>query len=384
MVNKTQKKTLKKRIKIFLSSRRVIKLRRSLMKWQRTYFSLSIKQNTAVIPPISGDVEAIFEEKKNFPKLLSLRKIATFIILFVLIGGAYLLLKLITRDPIDHAEKVVVNHELDESNKVKVTMLADRKDDKAAAKQEANAFTLQPFIDLSAPLSLIRTINPHFFIQAAENQQIKVSILIVGLGINQTLSDEIIEQAPKNISLVFSPYTPLLENEIEAAQIEGFSVLVSVPLEDEDAVTDQGYLTVKSKATELENEESLKKIAISSLGANCFYGQGGARLLRSQDVLYTTFSYIKQVNNCLVAPPDILVNRLHEVAAKISLNYVCTTIENPTEDLIAPVEALAKRTGYAIVAFDAKPGVLDEIKKWIKKLEQAKLSIVPITEIIHN
>lgn len=252
------------------------------------------------------------------------------------------------------------------------------------AEVQDTSFTMQPYLVADAQRSLINTINPQFFVQATDNHTQKVAILIVGLGINQTLTEQIISQVPKSVSLVFSPYAPNLDDALDTAIDEDFVVLVTTPLEDEDSSTDQGYLTLKTKVSDEENLDILKKIVVRRSDVDCIYGQGGGRLLRTPENLTPILKSLRQLNNCFIAPPDVLMNRFHEIAAATRLNYVSTTIENPTENMMPSITALTQRTGFSVLAFDAKSGVEKTINQWIKMLEDANISIVPITEIIHS
>lgn len=385
----------KSRLRRLLRSPFVMKARRwiaNCKKWAKKHkFFRKKKTQMRPVP-----LDPIFQASGQPKKFFTFSRLIMFATLFIGVGGAYLWFHLTSNyfisNGTSHSSNDSQNKE-EESNQPESTVtgsapttkLADRSlTGNPIAEEQNTAFSMQPYIKLKTQVPLINTINPQFFIQAADNKTQKIAILIVGLGINETLTDQILSETPKDVSLVFSPYSPDLEDLIELAQYESFSTLVAAPLEDEDPVTDQGYLTLKTRVSEEENLENLKKITLYAKQADCIYGQGGARLLRSSKEMKPIFEYMREVNNCFVAPPDILVNRLHEVAAALQLNYACTTIENPTASMMPSIEALTKRTGFSILAFDAKPGIVDEIKEWIKKLEQVKISVVPITEIIHH
>lgn len=380
------------KLRRLLRSRLVMNVRRRLAnckKWVKRHLLFWKKKPQVQL----GTLDPIFQAPNPTKKFLTFTRIVTFMTLFIGVGGTYLWFQL-TSQSFDEKESSYFSdnsHNIEDQQTLARTsstdtMKSDKRSlaEKPTIESQNTAFSMQPYIKLDAQIPLIKTINPQFFIQAADNKAQKVAILIVGLGINEALTDEVLLRVPKNVSLVFSPYSPALDSLIEFAQYEDFSVLVAAPLEDEDPVTDQGYLTLKTRVSEEENIENLKKITLHAKQADCIYGQGGARLLRSAKEMKPIFEYMREVNNCFVAPPDILVNRLHEVAAALQLNYACTTIENPAASMMPSIEALTKRTGFSILAFDAKPGIVDEIKEWIKKLEQAKLSVVPITEIIHH
>ena len=376
---------------LFMKTRRWIASCQKWIKRHQPFRKRKTKDHSVTLEPVFQAPDPL----KNF---FTITRIVTFVTLFAGAGGAYLWFHLTSHYFIENetSHPFYDDENTDgEGNKQQQSAaivpsvpvpnsLAASSTVMTAAEERNTVFSMQPYIKLDAQVPLVKTINPQFFIQAADNKTQKIAVLVVGLGINETLTDQILSQMPKNVSLVFSPYSPDLEDLIDFARYEDFSILVASPLEDEDPVTDQGYLTLKTRVSEEENLENLKKITLHARQADCIYGQGGARLLRSSKEMKPIFQYMREVNNCFVAPPDILVNKLHEVAAALQLNYACTTIENPTTSMMPSIEALTKRTGFSILAFDAKPGIVDEIKEWIKNLEQAKISVVPITEIIHH
>lgn len=383
----TYKRRKLKRLLRLRPVKKIIRWTINCKKWIKKHITIRKKKRQA--NPVTLD--PIFHVPAAPKSFFTLSRVLAFITLFVGVGGIYLWFNLTSNSFINNSndspnevegrnqsESISTEPFLTPEKAVKSSIL------KQTVEEENKVFSMQPYAKIDAQIPLINTINPQFFIQAADNKTQKIAVLIVGLGINETLTNQILSQVPKNVSLVFSPYSQDLEDLIEFAQYEDFSVLVAAPLEDEDSVTDQGYLTLKTRVSDEENLDNLKKVTFYAKHADCIYGQGGARLLRSSKQMKPIFEYIREVNNCFVAPPDILVNRLHEVAAALQLNYVCTTIENPSIGMMPSIEALTKRTGFSIIAFDARPGIVEEIKEWIKKLEQAKLAVVPITEIIHH
>lgn len=378
-------------------------------KWKKRYLPFRKKRDKGqFIMREKAELGTSFQTSHSFKNFFTLPRIVTFITLFLGVGGAYLWFYLTSHYLTgeggwssslisEYVSQGGGAQQSAESTSVAASVSMKGADSapiinstavpfsaNSTGGEEKTAFSMQPYIQPDTQIPLIKTINPQFFIQAADNQSQKTAILIVGLGINEALTDQILSQVPENVSLVFSPYSPDLEGLIDFAQYAGFATLVAAPMEDEDPITDQGYLTLKTRISEEQNLENLKKITLSAVQADCLYGQGGARFFRSVREMKLVFQYMREKNNCFVAPPDVLVSQFHEVAAALRLNYVCTTIENPTDSMMPSIEALTKRTGFSILAFDAKPGVIDEIKGWIKKLEEAKLSIVPITEIIYH
>lgn len=397
MVKKTVTKkrgSKRSRLARFYRSRGMLKLRRKIANYQKQIKSW-IRNFTKFGNNPPHVMESLLQSQPQSSPFFTPLRIAIFCLLFLISAGGYLWFQLSSSSPKEVASPALQN--IAPKREVRLPFSSHQDggmpseiakefpdEDPVQTGEVDTTFTMQPYLDNESSLSLIKTINPQFFIEAADNQKQKVAILVVGLGISESLTEEVIEQLPKNISLVFSSYTEYLEDVIEWAQFEGFATLIAAPLEDEDPVTDQGYLTLKTRVPAQENLANLKKITAYAKNTDCIYGQKGARLLRSAKDLEPVLQYIRDANNCFVAPPDPLVSRLHEIAASIALNYVSTTVENPTAAMMPLLEALTKRTGFSILAFDAKPGIVEEINEWLEKLQESDLAVVPITEIIRR
>lgn len=243
---------------------------------------------------------------------------------------------------------------------------------------------MQPYVAQDDQPPLIHTINPQFLLEAPLTSDQKVSIIISGLGINRQLTQEILEDlhCPEEVTLAFSPYTDNIGEQIAKAQAEGYKILLTMPMEEDNKRIDLGFLTLKVKAPGDRNLSNLTILYNLARLCDGFLGEGGGRLLRAEEDLTPAIQWIVNNKNYFIAPPDVLMSALHDTAARLKLNYACTTVANPQQQMIAAIVSLAKRTGFAILSFTASQNVVQEINEWINMLEDANLNVVPITEIV--
>lgn len=242
--------------------------------------------------------------------------------------------------------------------------------------------SLQPPLDLNRVKGLMRTVNPQFLVEIPPYPVHRVAIILYNVGINQHDLVHVFGDFPEEVALSISPYADGLRELIDDLSALGHKIMLQMPWEDEDPFTDQGSLTIRTRFPQETLLSSLKALNKLADGTHGFYAEGGSRLLRRSEELSTTLKFIKQHRNCLIAPPDVLLSQLHELSAQIGLNYVSTTLVNPTLDRFSQVVSLANRSGFAILAFSMCEESITEILKWIKRLKEAKIEVVPITEII--
>ena len=248
----------------------------------------------------------------------------------------------------------------------------------------------QPMLDLEKTKGVIRTINPHFFMETPPldskgnptNLPPRVIIILYNMGLNELETDLQLSELPEEITLSLSPYGNETASLIQDAKSQGYSVLMQMPWEDGNTYTDQGNLSIITGLSQEKTMELLNKYKLLLNTADGFFAEGGGKLMRHPDELTLTLKFIAATKNCLVAPMDVLMTSLHEKAAETKVNYTSTTIVNPDFKDIPAIENLAKRTGFAILAFPTGPKIIPQINEWVDKLEKLGIEIVPITKIM--
>lgn len=255
---------------------------------------------------------------------------------------------------------------------------------------EPNAY--QPILDLETTKGVLRTINPHFFMQTPPlnskgtptNLLPRVAIIVYNVGMNDLETDLLLSELSEDVTLSLSPYASNIDNLIEDSKSHGYCVLVQMPWEDDSLYTDQGNLTILTGLSQEKMMEALNKYKIFLGKADGFFAEGGSKLLRHPEDLSLTLKFITVTKNCLVAPPDVLMTSLHEKAAETKVNYASTTLVDPDFKDITAIESLAKRTGFAILAFPTGPKIIPQINEWIDRLEKLGIDVVPVSMIVKN
>lgn len=250
--------------------------------------------------------------------------------------------------------------------------------------------SLQPKLNLKTAKGVIRTINP----QLLSEQALKVSpsgvqakgrvvIILYDLGVKEEETDKILQKIPEEVTLAVSPYTQDAPSLIQDLSLLGHTVLLEMPWENDDPYVDTGRLTLSTQEDQGMLKENLKTLLKLSKGTAGFFVTGGERLMRYPESLTTVLKYMVKHQKKIIAPSDVLMSQLHVVANQVKVSYVCTTMVDPREEDFQALDALIKRSGFVILAFPLKKNVDSVIKSWIKKVERAKLVLVPASKIFH-
>ncbi len=146
-------------------------------------------------------LDQIFHAPHLPKKFFTPLKLLIFVLLFLIATGGYAWIhvvynqNIVFKDPISSTSQetkpLVVKVEPVKNFDKKIPVKKENPQ-VLVAEEQATSFTMQPYLAANAQQSLISTINPQFFVQSSDNHTQKVAILIVGLGINQTLTEQII------------------------------------------------------------------------------------------------------------------------------------------------------------------------------------------------
>lgn len=247
--------------------------------------------------------------------------------------------------------------------------------------------SLQPQLNLLETNNFIKTINPHFLIDkpVTDSPLRRFCIILYNMDGNTGISEEMdiaYLNIPEKVTIAINPYTDDLSSLITDVKSLGHETLLQMPWEHTDKYIDQGSLTVLSQQRQDQLIDNLKTLLALSQGTSGFFVPQGSSLLQHPQNLTLTLQFIANNKNTLIAPPDILMNNLHMIATKMNLNYACITLIDPKLTDLNAIIKLAQRTGFVILAFPLKKNVDIIINDWIKRLEDAKLSISTISDIL--
>ncbi len=228
-----------------------------------------------------------------------------------------------------------------------------------------------------------QTINPQYLVENPILKVQKAVLILKGFGLNKIHGDSILDEIYDDIVVAIDPYTTGLQDEIEILADYGFDVLVTIPLEDMNPRKDQGHLTVRTTMKTTVREKILGSILDVSAPAQGILFSGGRKLLKSPTDVQALVTYLSAHDKFVVLGDDVLNNKFFKIADASSLNYLVVAADNSPMSDVDRILGMVRRTGFVILSFDINtPDVVDKIKQWIKVLDENKIDVVSISNLL--
>lgn len=256
-------------------------------------------------------------------------------------------------------------------------------------QKRTSQWSMQPQLNLQTTKGIIRTINPHFLRERTnstskqESQNI-ISIVLYDVGVKEDETDKILQEIPEEVTIAVSPYAKDIDSLTQDLNTLGYTVLLQMPWERDDPYVDTGNLTLSAKQNYSSLLQNLTILQERSKNTSGFFVARGETLMRHPPNLSAILQFIARNQKTLIAPPDVLLSQLHVIAAQSHLDYACITLVDPKDEDFQAIDRLAKRSGFAILAFPLKKNSGNLINSWIKKIERAKLTLVPTSKIFDS
>ncbi len=228
-----------------------------------------------------------------------------------------------------------------------------------------------------------QTINPQYLVENPILKVQKAVLILKGFGLNKIHGDSILDEIYDDIVVAIDPYTTGLQDEIGILTDYGFDVLVTIPLEDMNPRKDQGHLTVRTTMKPTVREKVLGSVLDVSVSAQGILFSGGRKLLKSPADVQALVTYLSAHDKFVVLGDDVLNNKFFKIADASSLNYLVVAADNCPMPDVDQILGMVRRTGFVILSFDINtPDVVDKIKQWIKVLDENKIDVVSISNLL--
>ncbi len=242
-------------------------------------------------------------------------------------------------------------------------------------------------IDLVKPVTsspFLATINPDYYRAQRVFADPQIFIIVKNVGLNSELLEDCFDLNSKEVTIALNPYIPNLSDVIEEFQNEGYTVLVSLPLQGARVNEDQGPLTMTTNQAGA-NDHRLGKLLSMMDDFNGIILERGEVFLKDKDAVRGLQLALSRLKKLIVAPPDVLNNQWHFLASQIGLPTLSTLVEDPVPEDLEAIRQFAQVTGYAIISFDlAKYDDLSTINQWINNAIEAKLVPSSLSKIMIN
>ncbi len=217
----------------------------------------------------------------------------------------------------------------------------------------------------------------------------RVALIVGGLGVSASISNDAISKLPGAVTLAFMPYSYDVDHLAGRARRAGHEILLQAPMEPFNYPdNDSGPQTLLTTLSPEQNLERLYWLMSRFQGYVGITGAMGARFTASEQAFTPILRETAKrglifvddgANPRSVAARVAGGNNLPFAKADMVLDSVPTPAE--IDHALGRLEMTARERGVAVGMASALPVSIERIAKWAKAAESRGLQIVPITAV---
>jgi polysaccharide deacetylase 2 family uncharacterized protein YibQ len=218
----------------------------------------------------------------------------------------------------------------------------------------------------------------------------KIALILVGLGLSESVTQSAIDQLPAGITFAFTPYGSALQAVVSTARANGHEVILEVPLEPYDYPdNDPGQNTLLTGTPAADNAGRLQWVLSRVTGYAGLINSQGSKYLASASDARFLLGGAKKRGLYFVDNGQTDQSLARESAMTVGAAFVRgdkTVDLTPTQPLIeselTQLEKLAQQRGLAVGIATAYPITIERVKVWALGLEQKGIALVPISAVV--
>jgi polysaccharide deacetylase 2 family uncharacterized protein YibQ len=214
-----------------------------------------------------------------------------------------------------------------------------------------------------------------------------VAVLVTGLGIGATATQEAIARLPGDVSLAFAPYGNELDRQSGAARQDGHEVFLQVPMEPFDYPdNDPGPQTLLAEGAEAQTLDRLHWLMGRMQGYVGLTNFMGAKFTASRSALKPVMEELAKRGLMFVDDGSSVRSQVAPAADAAGLpalrgDTLLDGLDTPgaVDAALEKAEAMARRNGVVIVVGPALPMTVERISRWLAGFNDKGLALVPVT-----
>ncbi len=218
----------------------------------------------------------------------------------------------------------------------------------------------------------------------------RVVVIVGGLGLSQTGTQEAIRLLPPATTLGFAPYGSSLDRWMQRARQEGHELLLHVPMEPFDYPdNDPGPQTLLTTLSPDQNLDRLQWLMARVTNYVGIMNYTGAKFTASADQLNPVMKELATRGVMFVddgtssrSIAEGAAGTAHTPFAHADMTIDSTTTEAAIDARLSQLENLARSRGVAIGVASALPLSVKRIVEWSKGLEGRGVLLVPVSAAV--
>jgi uncharacterized protein len=217
----------------------------------------------------------------------------------------------------------------------------------------------------------------------------RVAIVIGGLGLSQTGTQEAIEKLPSEVTLAFAPQGNSIGRWMQSGRQKGHEILMQAPLEPFDYPNvNPGRNTLTVDATAAENLESLHWTLSRTTNYTGIMNYMGARFVADAAAMGPVMAdlgkrgllYLDDGSTARsVAPELALKNGVPFAAGDVIID--ADRDRGAILKKLDQLEATARAKGFALGTGSAFDITVDAVTSWVAEAKKRGIEIVPVSAV---
>lgn len=214
-----------------------------------------------------------------------------------------------------------------------------------------------------------------------------VAVVIDDMGISQKRTADIISlQAPLTAS--FLTYGKELDNQVKKAGEAGLEIMVHTPMEPHS----KADLAPDTLTTRMDTEEiksGLKIMLDKFHNVKGINNHMGSKLTEDFERMNAVMEVLSERDLFFLDSKTTAFSVAKKAAKQNLVSYATRHVfldnENKADYILkqlAIAERIARRNGYAVAIGHPKTGTYQALKQWLPTLEEKKIKLVPMSEIV--
>nr|WP_043751853.1 divergent polysaccharide deacetylase family protein [Methylobacterium nodulans] len=220
----------------------------------------------------------------------------------------------------------------------------------------------------------------------------RIALVVTGLGIGQTVTQEAVTRLPPAVTLAFAPYGSDIGKAATRAREAGHEVLVQAPMEPFDYPdNDPGPQTLLAGAKPAENTGRLAFVLARVPGAIGVVNYMGARLTGEAASLEPVLREIGARGLGFLddgsSPRSLALEvgrRTRTPVARADAVVDAQPLPDAIDRELARLEETARRKGFALGTAMALPLTVERILRWSRDLEARGILLVPASHALRT
>lgn len=218
----------------------------------------------------------------------------------------------------------------------------------------------------------------------------KIAIVVGGLGLSQTSTQEAIRVLPNAVGLAFAPYGNSLVRWLSQARLDGHEIFLQIPMEPYDYPdNDPGPHTLVTGAQSKDNINRLKWLLSRITNYVGVINYMGGRMTADPEALAPIMQEMGERGLMYLDDGSSVRSRAEQLAEQIGVPFLRSDIQidavpkaDEIDARLITLEQEARKNGSAIGIASALPVTLKRLNKWTKTLQQRGFALVPITMLV--